>query len=270
MTRVRVMTWNLWWRFADWEQRLKAIREVLRDEQPDICGLQEVWASSGTNLAALLAEELGMHSAFFAPSDQDRWHKRVDDTTAEFGVAVLSRWPISDEQGFDLVNDASRPCFSVTIDAPHATVPFVTTHLSALPMGTSARRLAQLEQIANHVATLPVTDHPPVVTGDFNAVPESDEVRKFGGILTDPFVDGQVFLDAWRYAPHHDPGFTWSRENPYVARGMEPSSRIDYIHVVPRWDAPGKVQSVRLGATKPIDGVWPSDHFAVIAELSDN
>jgi hypothetical protein len=27
------------------------------------------------------------------------------------------------------------------------------------------------------------------------------------------------------------------------------------------------VQSVRLGGTAPVDGVWPSDHFAVVAEL---
>jgi endonuclease/exonuclease/phosphatase family metal-dependent hydrolase len=269
MIQVRVMTWNLWWRFGDWERRREAILQVLRDEQPDICGLQEVWSSSGTNLAALLAEELGMHAAFCAPSDQERWHKRVNDTSAGFGVAVLSRWPIRDEQGFDLVHDPSRPYFSVAIDAPHATVPFVTTHLSAPPVGTSVRRMAQLDQIAKHVAALPVTNHPPVITGDFNAEPESDEVRKFGGTLTEPFVDGQIFLDAWRYAPHNDPGFTWSRENPYVARGMDPSSRIDYIHVVPRWDAPGHIKSVRLAGTKPVGNVWASDHFAVIAELSE-
>jgi hypothetical protein len=27
------------------------------------------------------------------------------------------------------------------------------------------------------------------------------------------------------------------------------------------------VQTVSLGGTAPVDGVWPSDHFAVVAEL---
>ncbi len=267
---MRVMTWNVWWRFSDWQQRSKAILEVLRAEQPDIVGFQEAWADEGTHLAAWLAAELGMHAAFFAPSDQQTWTRRVDDPGARYGAAFLSRWPIRAEQGADLVQDPSRPIFSVLIDAPHATVPVVNTHLSALPYGGTALRLAQLEQVAQHVAALPVTNHPPVVLGDFNAEPESDEVRRFGGLLTEPLLPGQVFLDAWRYAPHGDPGFTWSRENPYVARGIEPSMRIDYIHVVPRWDAPGHVRSVRLAANAPVDGVWPSDHFAVVAELSES
>ena len=31
--------------------------------------------------------------------------------------------------------------------------------------------------------------------------------------------------------------------------------------------AVGRVQSARLGGAAPVDGVWPSDHFAVVAEL---
>lgn len=58
---MRVLTWNLWWRFGPWERRMTAIRAVLREPRPDVIGLQEVWAVGGENLAGLLAEELGMH-----------------------------------------------------------------------------------------------------------------------------------------------------------------------------------------------------------------
>ncbi|HZM83841.1 MAG TPA: endonuclease/exonuclease/phosphatase family protein [Candidatus Limnocylindrales bacterium] len=266
---MRVMTWNLWWRFGNWRERQPAILEQLRREEPDLVGLQEVWADNETNQGAWLAKELGMHHVFGASSDQQRWRDRVDDPSAGFGVAILSRWPVRDEQVFDLPQDSSRPLLSVTVDAPHATIPFLTTHLSAMPFGNSARRLAQLEFVARHTATLPVTDHPPVVAGDFNAEPDSDELRRFGGHLTAPFVEGQVFLDAWRYADHHDPGHTWDRANPYVAEWLEPSSRIDYIHVVARSSGPGHIRSARRTSTSAIDGVWPSDHAAVIAELSE-
>jgi hypothetical protein len=63
---VRVATWNLWWRFGPWEQRREAIAAVLADARPDVCGLQEVWAGRGKQLAALLAERLGMHWALDA------------------------------------------------------------------------------------------------------------------------------------------------------------------------------------------------------------
>jgi endonuclease/exonuclease/phosphatase family metal-dependent hydrolase len=263
------MTWNLWWRFGSWRERQPAILEQLRREEPDLVGLQEVWTDDETNQAAWLAKELGLHYAFGSPSDQQRWRDRVNDPSAGYGIAVLSRWPLRDEQVFDLPQDSSRPLLSVTVDAPHATIPFLTAHLSAMPFGNSARRQAQLEFIARFTATLPVTDHPPVVVGDFNAAPDSDELRRFGGHLTAPTVEGQVFIDAWRFADHHDPGHTWDRANPHVADWVEPSSRIDYIHVVARSSSPGHIRSARRAAICPIDGVWPSDHAAVIAELSE-
>jgi hypothetical protein len=36
---IRVVSWNLWWRFGSWRERATAIRSVLVDERPDICGL---------------------------------------------------------------------------------------------------------------------------------------------------------------------------------------------------------------------------------------
>src|SRR5438876_587895 len=51
---MRVLTWNLWWRFADWSDRRKAIREVLAETGPDLCGLQEVWSDREENLAGWL------------------------------------------------------------------------------------------------------------------------------------------------------------------------------------------------------------------------
>ena len=101
-----------------------------------------------------------MHYAFGASSDQQRWRDRISDPSAGFGVAVLSRWPLRDEQVFDLPEDPSRPLLSVTVEAPHATIPFVTTHLSAMPFGNSARRVIQLEFVARHVAAS-ARDRPP-------------------------------------------------------------------------------------------------------------
>ncbi len=268
--RVRVMTWNLWWGFNDLKLRREVILEVLRQEQPDILGLQEVWADDEENMAAWLAERLGMNWSYGAPSDQQHWRERIDNPSAGFGVAVLSRWPLRDKQVHDLPQDASRPMLSVIVDAPHAAVPFVTVHLSALPLGGSARRIAQVEALARHVATLPAPDHPAIVTGDFNAEPESDELRRFGGNLTAPVVEGQVFLDAWRVATPADPGYTWDRANPYVGQWIEPSARIDYIHIAGRSGPLGHVRSAHLAGLAPIEGVWPSNHYAVVADLSDS
>ena len=54
-----------------------------------------------------------------------------------------------------------------------------------------------------------------------------------------------------------------------VIRGVpnQETSLGDYVLVGPHRKGRGRVQSVRLGGTAPVDGVWPSDHFAVVADL---
>src|SRR5262249_57588345 len=99
---------------------------------------------------------------------------------------------------------------------------------------------------------------PPVVTGDLNAEPGSDELRLLGGVLTAPAVDGLVLVDAWRYAAPGDPGFTWDHRNGYQSHSVIPDSRIDYILVgLPRHD-PANVSSPTLPLTPPLATASPS------------
>jgi len=129
-------------------------------------------------------------------------------------------------------------------------------------------RTAQVRRLADFVAEH-ATDcaYPPVVTGDLNAEPGSDELRLLGGLLTAPAVPGQVLVDAWRYADAGQPGFTWDHRNGYLANSIVPDSRIDYILAGPPRQGRGRVRSAELAGTAPVDSVWPSDHFAVVAEL---
>ena len=103
--------------------------------------------------------------------------------------------------------------------------------------------------------------------GDFNAVPESDEIRLLTG-LKEPPVPYQVFYDAWQVANAHDPGYTWHRGNPYTAAALEPDRRLDYVFVGrPTGVGVGHVKSCRLVGTEAVDGVFPSDHYGVLAEI---
>ncbi len=142
-----------------------------------------------------------------------------------------------------------------------------TTHLT-WGLGRSALRVAQVRALAGFIADHSAgCTYPPVVTGDFNAEPGSDELRLLGGLLADPAVPGLVLLDSWRYADPRDPGFTWDLRNPYQDDSLIPNSRIDYILVGLPWEGRGRVESVRLAGNAPVHGVWPSDHFAVVADL---
>ncbi|MFJ9022218.1 endonuclease/exonuclease/phosphatase family protein [Streptomyces sp. NPDC102259] len=274
---MRVVTWNLWWRFGPWRERQKAVLAVLRELDPDVVGLQEVWAAGGENLAEWLADELGLHCAWAPSPAPERWRKRIKDPDAgsvDIGNAVLSRWPVVERETLllpappDLAD--GRAALYARVAAPAFDIPFFTTHLTSAPHASAVRRAqvtALAELVARHRGGTPF---PPVVTGDFNAWPDSDEVRLLGGTRTASAVPGLVLYDAWDYADPTAPAATWTPENPYAARLLEPAVRIDYIHVGPPGPiGEGHVRHVRRAGHGPVDGVWPSDHAAVVADLAE-
>jgi endonuclease/exonuclease/phosphatase family metal-dependent hydrolase len=187
------------------------------------------------------------------------------------GNAILSRWPIAAQAEVTLpaggLAGEARVAVHARVEAPGGALPLFTTHLT-YGVGRSQVRTEQVRALAAFVAEHAADcAYPPVVTGDLNAEPGSDELRLLGGVLTAPAVPGLVLVDAWRYADPGDPGFTWDHRNGYQADTLLPDSRIDYIlSGLPR-QGRGKVRWAGLGGTAPVDGVWPSDHFAVVADL---
>ena len=68
--------------------------------------------------------------------------------------------------------------------------------------------------------------------------------------------------------PGEGPGATWDRRNPWAAPALQPDRRIDYVLTGwPGRGGRGHVVAVSLAGTEPVDGVVPSDHYAVVADL---
>ncbi|ONK10316.1 endonuclease/exonuclease/phosphatase family protein [Streptomyces sp. MP131-18] len=270
---MRFLTWNVWWRFGSWERRKEAILAVLRAERPDVCGLQEVWDAEGTNLAGWLAGELGMHWAWGPGEVFPHWPDRPGGVRAGVGNAVLSRWPVirSETRRLPVAGgpDEVRVALFALVDAPGARVPFFTTHLHSAP-GGSAVRCAQARALAGFVAERSGEgSFPPVVTGDFNAAPDSAELRCFHDASAAGAEPGAELADVWRAAPAGAAWATWDPANPLVAGPAKVRARIDYIHTgPPDRGGGGAVLSARRAGDAPVAGVWPSDHAAVIAELA--
>jgi endonuclease/exonuclease/phosphatase family metal-dependent hydrolase len=261
-TTMRVVSWNLWWRFGPWEARLPAIAATLRDLDPDVCCLQEVWEDGTRSQAAELADALGgYHHAYAAGIRYDG---------LAFGNAVLSRWPIagSGERGLpDGDSDPEgRTVLRAELDGPRGPVEAYSTHLH-WKLYDSHVRQAQVATICRFIAeSKDRRTYPPVLCGDFNASPDSDEIRALTGRRR-TFVGRQAFLDAWEVAGEGE-GHSWTVENPYAALDLEPSRRIDYVFVgYPREGGAGHATAVRMAGLDPVDGVVPSDHLAVVADL---
>jgi endonuclease/exonuclease/phosphatase family metal-dependent hydrolase len=264
-THLRVMTWNLWWRFGDaWRERGRGILSTLEALRPDIAGLQEVWATAETTQAQLLAEQLGMHAAFGTPSlpPPPRPPERPDQAGVEAGVAVLSRWPIRHVQQHRLPS-RHRPeivALTAVLDHPGGPLHVVVSCLDWEPE-PAAQPLDQTRALAALV-TDPSRDGPlPVLlTADLNAPPTTPKIQ----VLT------EVMVDAWVAANGAaDPGHTMSSSNPLAPREAGPliDQRIDYVLARPGAPAHPLVVSQAFLAGGPQDGRYPSDHYAVVADV---
>ncbi len=258
---MRVLTWNLWWRFGPWEARQPAITATLRRIDADVLALQEVWAEvDGVNQAAILAAELG-YEHVFAPG--------FDDGNLAFGLAVLSRWPIVSMEARALPSlpdvDELRLALKAEIEGPRGGFEVYTTHLNWRFDQSDVRQL-QVRALAEMVAESDSRTFPAIMGGDFNADPLADEIRMLTGRAPVP-VPRLVFHDAWEVAGE-GPGYTWSNANPFAACDLEPDRRIDYVFVGwPKARGAGHVVGAAVEGVEPVDGIHPSDHYAVLAEL---
>ena len=262
---LRVLTWNLWWRFGPWEERQPAILATLRSADADLVCLQEVWATEdGDDQAAALASGLGFHHC---RSRAPFW-KGVS-----FGNALLSRWPILSSETVALPGAGGAPsprtALLATVDAPGGPVTVVVTHLE-YRFDLNELRAAQLAAICDlvdGVRPAPESSFPVIVAGDLNALPDSDEMRRMLG-RSAPHRPGLVFHDAWEVAGDGTAGHTWSSRNPHLVDATWPNRRIDYVLV--SWPRPkdrGTPVACRIVGDVPVDDVMPSDHFAVVADL---
>ena len=264
--QLTVATLNIWNRCGPWATRLAGIRAGVRALAPDLLGLQEVVAEppgdEALDQAALIAEGLGYQVAF---------GRAPRDVGYPFGNAALSRWPIARSDVFPLPRGGTeeyRSLLFTEIDAPFGKVPFFVTHLNWKLHEGSVREL-QVREIVDRIKALaPLDGFPPILVGDFNAEPDSDEMRFMRGLCA---LGGRsvYFSDAFHVAGDGSKGATFARRNPFAAYAHEPDRRIDYIYTRgPDARFRGEATHARVCFDEEHEGSFPSDHFGVIAKLT--
>lgn len=262
---LRVLTLNLWHDQGPWPARAARVRAWLDRLDPDVVGFQEALRGPGLDQVAALLEHRLPHRGYVRAATLRRAGGDL-----EFGNAIASRWPIVDRAEArlpDRGDHETRAVLHTTIDAPFGHVAFSCTHLH-WRLHHGEVRCRQVAELARQVIERrPKGGFPPVVVGDFNAEPDSDEIRFLTGLHP---IDGRsvLFYDAWRFAGDGGPGITWSNRNPYARTALEPNRRIDYVFAgYPPASGLGHVEQCRVVCDDEQGGVWPSDHFGVYAEL---
>ncbi len=267
---MRVITLNLWGRHGVWDDRRRVLIDGLHQLQPDIAVLQEVVVTDDYDQAADL----------FGP-DYHIFHQpgRTDDGV---GASIVSRWPLAPVRTASLhltprIDPAVGWIGSVTalrIETAEVGAVLLVHHKPSWQWNYEYERELQAVASARLIEALLDSGESNVthvvLAGDFDAAPDAASIRFWRGLQS---LDGTsvCYADAWETARPGQPGHTFTPYNPLVTGGempLERGRRIDYIFVRCNHHGP----TLRTAACNrifdaPVDGVWASDHFGVMADL---
>jgi endonuclease/exonuclease/phosphatase family metal-dependent hydrolase len=262
MDHVRVATLNLWGQSGNWAERRAVLVAGLRELQPDLIAFQEAITTSEYDQATDLLDP-----AFHII------HQTVGLVGDGNGIAIASRWPVADVHEVDLhvtPRTADFPCATLLaeIDAPDAIGPLLfVNHLPNWQVNFAYERELQAVAAARYIEDVMSRRASHVVlAGDLDADPEAASIRFWTGrqALGEMSV---CYRDAWESAHPGEPGHTFTPSNPLMADRDWPFRRIDYI-LVRCGDHDGPtlpIVACQRIFDEPINGVWASDHFGVLA-----
>ena len=259
---MRVLMQNPEALYGDWPRRRAVLAADLRDVNADLVAFVESVVTDAYDQPLDLLGP-GYHLAHGSARGSDG-----------AGVTIASRWPIEAIHELDLhVTSRVAPEFpgitlvaEIEVPDPIGPLLFVCTNPSwELPL--ELERQLQAVASARFIESL-AGDRHVVLAGDFDATPDTASMRFWRGLQA---LDGVsvCYRDAWETAHPDEPGNTFTRANRRVAEGSvawDVARRIDYIMVRCHERGPTlDVTSCELTADRPVDGIWPSDHFGVFA-----
>ena len=258
--QIKVLSWNLWWKFENYLDRQKLIFNELRELNPDILCLQEVWEDSDGSQAKKIADLLGYEYTY---------SKSFEIDGVSFGNAIISKFPILNSSSHLIPTatkfNENRTLLHNVVNYEGYKINVLCTHLN-YKYDQSNIRQNQVAFILEYISKFEISNFPTILCGDFNADPLSEEIMQITGLRSP--IKETVLRDAWQITNRDETGYTWSNNNYYAKRTLEVDRRIDYIFV-------GKPTSKGLGhpiksllvGTSPKDNIYPSDHFGIMTYL---
>lgn len=230
----------------------------MREQRPDVLGLQECWGTDQRTQADVLAESIGGYSAFI-PVGLPPEPMPPEDPSQEdvrMGLGLVSRWPISQVQDVAIPSQGRMNAALVaTAEHPRGDLRIVVGVTSWEPerVDESAAQVAALRRLTRerheHRAL------PSLLLADLNYD------------TSQPPLVGMDLMDAWDAAPDGVDDRTLSSTNrfaPAEAIGQF-ERRIDHVLFAP--GSLGAYASDAWIVRDEPDGFPPSDHYPVIADI---
>ena len=260
---MRIATWNV----NSVNARLERVLEWFESAAPDVAVLQEIKCLD-EKFPTEAFERLGYNVAVHGQKTYN-------------GVALLSKFPLEDvRKGLPLLPgdevDEQARYIEAVIAAP-TPVRMVGIYLpNGNPIGTEkfAYKLAWMKRLHAHAQGLLALEEPLVIAGDYNVIPEAEDVANPEAWLGDALFQPESraafralrnlgLTDAYMQADGAPGGYTfWDYQAGAWPRNL--GIRIDHLLLSPQ--AADRLAGVAIHRDER-DKDKPSDHVPVVAEL---
>lgn len=255
---IRVVSLNMLHGYPNFDNlsaRLDLIAGEIQSLDADIVLLQEVpWTQETGNAAEHLSQRLGMNYAYYRANG----NRKI--IGFEEGEAILSRYPIENPEGIELLPRASVFEHRVVLHASIAThlgeVLVFVTHLTNGDPDINTRQAASLLDYVNQQGVCSR-----IVAGDFNAQEDSIQIKSLSN----------SWIDTFRIVNPDLNGFTCCIDNINSAPDQTLEKRIDFIFIAPGDDTVINISDSQLVFDQPSRArnswLWASDHIGLMVTL---
>ena len=258
--KLKVMTFNLRVEspahdgINDLPNRKARILEAIESEAPDIIGFQEARDGTRAWLRQSLTDYVVVGSGRYkgykgegAPLAfrKDKLEMIAMDT---FWLSSTPKIPESRYEGSDQ-SECPRIAAAVTLVPFEGSEPFVFLNTHTDHLGSVSRTLSTA-QILEYLSEKGL---PFVVTGDFNATPDSSEIKMFTANSKYPVTDATSLVGG----TYH--GFGALKDD--AENANEKTVKIDYVFT----NMPTDINESYAVTDVPVNGVYISDHRPVVA-----
>jgi endonuclease/exonuclease/phosphatase family metal-dependent hydrolase len=176
---LRVFLYNIQHgRGMDGEVNIRRIANVIQEKDPHLVALNEVDVnvdrSGNIDIMDMLSKYLDMDPVFY---------QNIPHQGGEYGNGILTKLPLVSSQNLHLDmpdGGEQRGLLQTTVYFNDIRIAFMTTHLDNRSSNNRQSGVEQIIEVKQNYSGLPV-----IMTGDFNAIPDDDIIKKMRAHFTD-------------------------------------------------------------------------------------
>ena len=264
-SRIRVYTHNIYARRAEWADRREALTAGVASIQPDIVLFQEEgWTSEYDQTADLL------------PDGWSVVHSAARSANEASGISVASRWPTELIEEVDLtaggppVDEFAWAALIVNVATPSGPI-VVVNHFPDAAVDRENERERQALLVTRRVAATCSPDAPVILGGDLDAEPHGKPAIPHRPPVTrrrERLLPANVGCGASVRAVRHARSVSQSAHRRHAELAVSTDRSPLGANRPRRASLALQVETCDLVHDEPADGIWASDHYGLVVDLT--